>query len=397
MSQPPIADYALLSDCHSAALVWRDGSIDWCCFHRFDASPVFARMLDWKSGGYFRVAPVGAYEVDRRYRPGTNVLETKFSTEGGELVLVDCLVMGAENEEHPPHQLLRTLRCLAGRIRVGVEFEPRFDFGRTIPRYETRGDGIGVAYGGADALVLQSQIPMDEHERCSATGSAELVAGDEASLVLTYALPHRLDPITISADEAAERLERTERFWSAWSGLCEYEGPYRAHVVRSALVLKSMANAPTGAIAAAPTTSLPEGIGGVRNWDYRYAWLRDAALNLYALFALGYTKEAHAFMRWLERTTAGRAQDLQILYGVGGERFLPEIELPGLEGYRSSRPVRIGNAAVEQYQLDVYAYMLDTAWLFNRNGGEISEAFWSFLAEIVGIVAARWEQPGRDL
>jgi alpha,alpha-trehalase len=369
----PIGDYALLGDCHSAALVSRAGSIDWCCFHRIDAPPVFARLLDRDSGGYFQVAPVEPYTVTRRYLPDTNVIETRFETADGVLVLVDCFAMREDLTKHPLHQLLRIARCERGVVRVGFEFMPRFDYGRTIPRYEPITEDLGVVYGGADALVLQSEIPISQKGVCTAEGRADLREDDQAFLTLTYALPHELKPERLSPEVIEERLATTCRFWTDWSARCTFDGPYRDHVIRSALVLKALTNTPTGAIVAAPTTSLPEEIGGVRNWDYRYAWLRDAALNLYALFALGYTEEAHAFMAWVERTTAGRAEDLQVLYGVGGERFLPELELDGLDGYEGSRPVRIGNGAVDQFQLDVYGYLLDTAWLFHRNGGEITE------------------------
>ncbi len=363
---------------------------------------MFARLLDWDRGGHFRIAPVGRYTVTRRYRPGTNVLETCFEADDGVLVVVDCMAMrrraGAPDatRTHSHHQLLRLVRCEGGRVRVHVEFAPRFDYGLTIPRLELRGD-VAVVYGGADALVLQSELPVTQVEVCSCAGEADLRAGDEAFVALTYALPHQLDVHRIDRDEVRSRLDVTCRFWVDWSARCTYEGSYREQVVRSALVLKALTNAPTGAIVAAPTTSLPEDVGGVRNWDYRYAWLRDAALNLYALFALGYTEEAHAFMSWVERTTAGRAEDLQIMYGVGGERFLPEIELGNLDGYRGSRPVRIGNAAVEQFQLDVYGYLLDTAWLYHRAGGDITPSFWGFLTGVVDVVDRRWCSPDEGI
>jgi GH15 family glucan-1,4-alpha-glucosidase len=396
---PPIADYALLSDCHSAALVSRDGSIDWCCFHRFDARPVFSRLLDWSGGGHFRIAPTGPYTVSRRYLPATNVLETRFATPTGVLTVVDCLAIrrgaaagdAAQTRSH--HQLLRLVRCEGGQVEFTVEFAPRFDYGLTTPRLELHGDDIGVVYGGADALVLQSEIPLAQTELCGCGATTTLRAGDQAFLALTHQLPHQVQVQRLSRDEVQARIDRTVGFWRDWAARCTYQGPYREQVLRSALVLKGLTNAPTGAIVAAPTTSLPEAIGGVRNWDYRYSWLRDAAMNLYALFSLGYTEEAHAFMGWLERTTAGRAEDLQLMYGVGGERLLPEFELGTLDGYRASRPVRVGNAAAGQFQLDVYGYLLDTAWLYHRHGGRITPTFWRLLAGAVDLVARRWTQP----
>jgi GH15 family glucan-1,4-alpha-glucosidase len=401
---PPLSTYALLGDCHSAALVSRDGSIDWCCFHRFDARPVFARLLDWSRGGHFRIAPAGtAYTIGRRYLPGTNVLETRMATSAGSITVTDCLVVrrgalagdAAQTRSH--HQLLRLVYCEAGEVEVALEFAPRFDYGLTTPRTELRGPDCGVVYGGADALVLQSQIPLTQTDAWGCRGTLRLRGGEHAFVALTYSQPHQLEVHRLSLDEVAERIRGTVAFWRDWSARCTYQGPYREQVVRSALVLKALTNAPTGAIVAAPTTSLPERIGGVRNWDYRYSWLRDAALNLYALFTLGYTEEAHDFMAWLERTTAGRAEDLQIMYGVGGEGQLPEVQLGELEGWRGSRPVRIGNAAAEQFQLDVYGYLLDTAWLYHRHGGEISATFWGLLRGAVDVVARRWTEPDEGI
>ncbi len=347
-SYPPISDYAFIGDCHGAALVSRDGSVDWGCFHRFDARPAFARLLDWSRGGYFRVAPQAAYSVSRQYWRDTLVLETRFHLDHGSVVLVDCLPMRPESDAgvaeavHPYHQLIRWLRCEAGEVPVRFEFSPRFDFGRTVPRLEPRGEGLAVAYGGADALVLQSDIPLTLVRLADCAGELVLHKGDEAFLALTYTRPHELRPIRLDPREIRRRIDDTRRFWTEWIEGCTYAGPFREQVLRSAVVLKGLSNAPTGAIVAAPTTSLPEWIGGGRNWDYRFTWLRDAAMNLYALYLLGRSSEAAAFMGWLTRTTAGRVEDLQIVYGVGGERLLPEIELAGWTGIGD--PVRCASA-----------------------------------------------------
>jgi GH15 family glucan-1,4-alpha-glucosidase len=394
---PPVADYALISDCQSAALVSRDGSIDWCCFQRFDARPVFARQLDWDRGGYFRVAPTDAYTVARRYLPSTNVLETRFTTAtGAVLVLTDCLARD-HDDEHSESQLLRLLRCEHGPVRVAVEFRPRFDYGRTIPRLAMRDDRNGVVYGGADGLVLQADLPMTQVELCGCRSEVDLDTGAERFIAITCPPPHRLHADRLSGDAARAIVAATCTFWTDWSARGTYEGPYREQVLRSALVLKALTHEPTGAIVAAPTTSLPETPGGTRNWDYRYCWLRDAALDLYALSALGYSDEAHAFMEFIERTTAGRASDLQIMYGVGGERYLPEHDIDTLDGYRGSRPVRVGNAAAEQFQLDVYGYLLDTAWLYHRAGGDISASFWDLLRGAVDVVAEQWTRPDEGI
>jgi len=401
---PPIGDYALLSDCHSCALVSTDGSIDWCTFHRFEARPVFGRILDWAKAGFFRIAPVDDdYEARRRYLPGTNVLETTFRTPTGTLVLTDFFAFRVPepgedaHSAHPDHQLIRIARCAEGEIAVKVKLVPRFDYGLTTPRLETLADDLVVVYGGADALVLQSELPFGDAERSATQGNRTLRAGEEAFVVLTYQLPHELEPRRLSGEEVHSKLEETTSTWAAWADRCTYEGPYREEVVRSALVLKALTNAPTGSIVAAATTSLPEEIGGERNWDYRFSWLRDSALTLNALFALGYTDEAHAYMAWLKRTTAGRASELQIMYGVGGERLLPEVELGWLEGYRGSRPVRIGNGAAQQFQLDTFGELLDTAWLYRSRNGEIDEVFWDFLSRVGGVVLEKWREPDQGI
>jgi GH15 family glucan-1,4-alpha-glucosidase len=400
---PPIGNYALISDCHSAALVSRDGSIDWCCFHRFDARPVFCRLLDWDRGGHCRIAPAKPYRSSRRYLPGTNVLETRFEAEGGVMTVTDLFPIRQSSQAddpaavHPYHQLIRLVRCEAGEIEVRFEFAPRYDYGYTTPQLTIRGADLATVFGGADALLLQTDLSMDQSDPGSCGGSRRLHAGQEASVIVTYAIPHELRLNRIDPEECRRRIDITCRFWREWSDRCTYQGPYREQVVRSALVLKGLTNAPNGALVAAPTTSLPEDIGGVRNWDYRYTWLRDSSFMLYALFSLGYTDEAHAFMQWLQRTTAGRARDLQVLYGVGGERFLPELELDQLEGYRGSRPVRVGNHATTQFQLDIYGEVMDTAWLYHRYGGKIAPEFWDFLVQIVEHVHGQWEEPDEGI
>jgi GH15 family glucan-1,4-alpha-glucosidase len=400
---PPIGEYALISDCHSAALVSRDGSVDWCCFHRFDARPVFARLLDWDRGGHCRIAPAKPYRSSRRYIPGTNVLETTFETAGGVMTVKDLFPIrdGSATDDpaavHPYHQLIRLVRCEAGEVHVRLEFAPRFDYGYTVPQVTIHEAGLATVFGGADSLLVQTDLTLDQSDLSRCSAERTLRAGEEASLIVTYALPHELRLRRIDPEECRRRLDITCRFWQGWSDRCTYRGPYREQVVRSALVLKGLTNSPNGAIVAAPTTSLPEDFGGVRNWDYRYAWLRDSSFTLYALFSLGYTEEAHAFMSWLQRTTAGSACDLQVLYGVGGERFLPELRLDQLEGYRGSRPVRIGNGATSQFQLDIYGELLDTAWLYHRSGGQIDRVFWDFLVRVVEHVEGHWQEPDEGI
>jgi len=295
-------------------------------------------------------------------------------------------------EPRPSAQLIRIARCDVGEVRVSIEFEPRFDYGLTRPRLDYS-DRVWFVYGGADALTVQFDPAVSPKGTHDFQSTIELQLGEEVRVVLTHCLPHNVRPRELSPSAIQRKVDETRRFWETWSARCTYRGPYREQVVRSALVLKALTDAKTGAIVAAPTTSLPESLGGTRNWDYRYVWLRDAALNLYALFALGYSDEAHRFMKWIKLTTAGRADDLRVLYGVGGERLLQERELAMLDGYRGSRPVRIGNAAVDQFQLDVYGELVDTAWLYHRHGGEIDPEFWAFLEEAVEVVIERWEEP----
>ena len=395
---PPIDDYALIGNCQSAALVSREGSVDWCCFRRFDARPSFSRLLDWRQGGHFRMAPSARYDVTRGYLPGTNVLETRFQTRSGVLTLTDLMPIAlgpGHVEPRPSAQLIRIARCEAGEIELAVEFEPRFDYGLTRPRFDPS-EPVWVVYGGADALVCQCDARLAPNGVHGFKSKAALRSGDELSIVLTYYPAHEIRLRRLSAGTIRKKLYETRRFWETWSERCTYRGRYREQVVRSALVLKALTDADTGAIVAAPTTSLPEWPGGARNWDYRYVWLRDAALNLYALFSLGYGDEAHHFMEWIKRTTAGRADDLRVLYGVAGERLLQETELPMLDGYRGSRPVRIGNAAVEQLQLDVYGELVDTAWLYHRHGGDIDPLFWDFLRALVDVVIHRWTEPDQS-
>ena len=400
---PPIADYALIGDTHSAALVSRDGSVDWCCFHRFDARPVFARLIDWQRGGHFRIAPATPYTATRRYLPATNILETRFTTEAGVTTVTDCFPVQPDPVTpdgeylHPYHQLVRLIRGDAGAVPVLAEFSPRFDYGRTVPRIEVLEPDIAVVYGGADALIYQSAVHVIQERLADCRSEMIVRAGEEYFSAVTYARPHELRARRLSLDDAYSRVDDAQEFWRRWAARCAYDGPYRDTVLRSALVLKALTNAPTGAIVAAPTSSLPEEIGGIRNWDYRLTWLRDGALTLYALFTLGYVDEAHAFMAWLKRTTAGHADDLQAVYGVGGERFLPEIEATWLDGYRGSRPVRVGNAAADQFQLDVYGYLLDTAWLYHRHGGEIEGAFWDLIRGAIDAVSRRWTEPDRGI
>lgn len=378
---------------HSAALISRDGAIDWLCLPRFDSNAAFSRILDWEKGGHFRIGPSGDAEITRRYIPDTNVLETTFSTPDGVIELTDCMPVSSEGIGDGC--VVRVVRCREGSCEIDFTLSPRFDFGLTIPRVELTSPNRGFVFGGADGLLVESDFDM-RHQDASAAAAIRLAAGEEARTVLTYLPEQRRDVEPIALSETQQAIETTIRYWQDWAGRCAYEGAYREEVVRSALVLKLLTYRPTGAILAAPTTSLPENIGGARNWDYRYTWLRDAAMLLYALFTLGYAEEARAFMEWLRWSTAGRAEDLQVMYGIGGERRLREREID-LAGYRDSNPVRVGNAATSQFQIDAYGYLLDTAWLYHRHGGKIDDAFWSFLTETTDHLCSCWQEPDNGI
>jgi GH15 family glucan-1,4-alpha-glucosidase len=376
-----IADYALLGDCHSAALVGRDGSIDWACFPRFDAPAVFCKVLDAERGGSFAVSPVAVRGSHRAYIGETNVLTTVFECDDGTVEVTDCMPLGA-------HAILRRVACTAGAADVDVVIEPRFEYGAFVPRLRPN-----EAVGGADALWIDAteSIPVDG-ERLA--GRWSMRAGDEAWVRVAWTPSHAPRP---PRPDFQRELKQTIAFWRGWLAGCSYDGEHDAAVRRSALVLKALTYAPSGAVVAAPTTSLPERIGGGRNWDYRYTWIRDATLTLISLFVLGFTDEAASFKHWLERTGAGRPRDLQIMYGICGERSLPELELAHLRGHRDSGPVRIGNGAVKQLQLDCYGQLLQAGWLFARAGGEITDDNWLFLAGLADIVCECWDKPDQGI
>ena len=403
---PPIADYGLISDMHSCALVSKAGSIDWCCFPRFDSPAVFSRILDWHKGGYFQVAPREVRSVSRRYLPETNILETTFDTDTGVAKLTDFMPVHPHpapeepTEESRGRQVARILECVSGNVRFMVECCPRFDYGTIVPHAVLSSPHAGFAHGGADALSIYCSAPLQVVDG-GFQAEGLLNAGEKLYSVVTHQprLPvgrrsftsHDVDEV--DEDEVDRRLAKTRRFWEEWSSLCTYDGEYRDDVLRSALTLKALTYAPSGALLAAATTSLPEAIGGGRNWDYRFTWIRDASFALYGLFILGYTAEARAFKDWLEWSTAGRARDLQIMYGLGGERRLTETELPELDGYRGSRPVRIGNNAYSQFQLDIYGEVLDSAHLYRKFGGEMDPDYWEYLQRVVAFVIEHWREP----
>ena len=396
---PPIGDYGLIGDCGSAALVSSDGAIEWLCCPRFDSPSLFAAILDRERGGRFRIAPAAPYRSARRYVDGSAVLETQFRTASGVLRLRDCMVAapgaGEVGALWPEHQLLREVRCLEGRVDVEVSCDPRFDYGRRRVRAEDRNPlGIFLQDRG-DVIVVRGEIPLDVQGGCI-RGRATLQQGDRRFVLLAYdhGEPASIPPL---GDNAAHVLQETLDYWRGWSGRCDYEGPYREQVVRSAITLKLMAFSASGAVVAAPTTSLPERIGGIRNWDYRYCWLRDACFTLRALFELGYVAEGSAFFSWLLYVTFHTHAELRVLYNVFGGSPGSERTLDHLRGYRGSRPVRTGNAAEKQLQLDLYGELVAAAYEYVCREGALGAWSGRLLARVGDSVCALWKQPDQGI
>jgi GH15 family glucan-1,4-alpha-glucosidase len=397
---PPLKDYAVIGDGRSAALVSRDGSLDWLCWPRYDSPSLFAALLDAQVGGRFRVRPLGVARTDRRYLPDTNVLETIFRCPTGAVVLRDLMPVASEEEKHaaltPEHEVVREVEGLSGTVDLAIHYDPRPAYGRERPVLRQRG-ALGLwCYSRGAALILRSDVPLQVlPEGQGARGIARIRAGERAYLSLTFA--EEALAVIPAPGTARTKVERSIRWWRAWAARCSYPGPYRDAVLRSALVLKLMTYAPSGAVVAAPTTSLPEQPGSSRNWDYRYCWLRDASFTVRALFALGYAEEAQAFLSWMLHATRLTWPELQILYDVFGEARLPERELPHLEGYAGSRPVRVGNDAHTQLQLDVYGEVLDAAARFARLGGTFDRDTRHLLAGLGRTVCRRWREPDEGI
>src|SRR5499427_1077429 len=402
MRSRPIADYALISDCRSAALVSRDGSVDWLCPGRFDRPSVFARLLD-EEAGHWSLRPAADTEVSRRYLEGTMVLETTFRTPTGTLVLLDAMAVGPDERGHElgqgsPGVLLRRVSCVDGNVDLSVEFEPRMEYGLVHPLLVPL-EGAVVARGGADVLMLSCAAPL-EIQRTSAGGTVQLSAGDSVCFALEHVTSSEPLPQPWTHAAVEERVEATVRGWRTWSDLHQgYEGPWRKLVHHSGRVLQALTYQPTGAIVAAPTTSLPEAVGAERNWDYRYTWVRDASLTLEALWVAACPDEAHRFFAWMAAAAAARVQesDLQIMFGVGGEHDLTERELKHLSGWRDSRPVRVGNGAWNQRQLDVYGELLSAARRLRDQLGSLDQATRDFLIEVADTAAERWGEPDQGI
>lgn len=383
-----IEDYALIGDCETAALVGRDGSIDWLCFPRFDSAACFAALLGTPDHGRWLVAPVGPVTAVRRwYRGETAVLETEMTTDEGVVSIIDFMPVRTDLPE-----VVRLVVGRRGRVRMKMELVVRFDYGSVVP-WVRQVDGGITAIAGPDGLLLRSPVPLFG-EGFRTVGEFEISEGEEIGFDLTWFRSHEEPDQNLSPREA---LQSTEDWWTEWAADCSIEGPWREAVIRSLITLKALTYKPTGAIVAAPTTSLPEKFGGVRNWDYRYCWLRDATFTLFALMSAGFTREAAQWREWLVRTVAGMPEQIHIMYGIGGERRLPELELPWLPGFAESRPVRIGNAAHAQFQLDVFGEVLDATYQGWKIGIPHDPEAWRVERALLDYLESAWREPDEGI
>jgi GH15 family glucan-1,4-alpha-glucosidase len=384
-----IEDYALIGDCETAALVGRDGSIDWLCWPRFDSDACFAALLGTPDHGRWLIAPLDANaRVTRRYRRDTLILETQFETEAGTAMLVDFMPLRDQTSD-----VVRIVRGVRGRVTMCMQLAIRFGYGATVPWVSRLEDGTLRAIAGPDMLVLTT--PVEHHgEGLKTVAEFTVAAGEAVPFVLRYCASHLPQPQPLDAEAC---LSACEKFWTEWTGTCRSAGEWTDPVKRSLITLKALTHAPTGGMVAAPTTSLPEWIGGPRNWDYRFCWLRDATLTLLALMSSGYYEEAKCWRDWLVRAAAGSPEQTQIMYGIAGERRLTEWQVPWLPGYEGSRPVRIGNAAYGQLQLDVYGEVMDALYQARRGGLPRSEYGWSLQLALLEHLEKIWREPDQGL
>src|SRR2546426_363410 len=389
----PIAEHGIIGDLHSIALVGTDGTIDWYCCPSFDSPSVFGAILDKAHGGFYRIAPtIDDWTPKQLYLPDTNVLITRFLTPAGVGEVEDFMPIQSGVAAHR-HRLIRRVLGVRGEMRFRLDLQPRFNYGRD--KHDVVFHENGVIFKSPDlTLAIESAVPLHYSEP-GACCEFTLFAGESATFVLE-AVPETYVPRTYSEAETRDAFEQTVSFWGRWLSQSRYQGRWREMINRSALTLKLMTYLPTGAIVAAPTTSLPEHIGGGRNWDYRYTWIRDAAFSLYALLRLGFTQESAAFLSLLthrvRETPPAAAGPLQLMYGIDGRAELEELILDNLEGYRGSAPVRIGNGAADQLQLDIYGELIDSVYLFNKHANPIHHDAWMDLTRVVEWVCDNWDQ-----
>jgi GH15 family glucan-1,4-alpha-glucosidase len=392
MTYQPIQDYGIIGDMHSAALVGKDGSIDWLCFPHFDSPSVFAAILDDEKGGRFKIAPAAEGASRKQlYWPDTNVLITRFFSPDGVGEIIDYMPVGAHENGDGYHQVIRRVRVVRGEMAFRMECSPAFDYAREGHETEISSEGACFRSSGL-GLGLATRVPLEETGG-AAVAEFSLGEGETAAFVLRE-IEDGGCGVAFSEEEADEHFKQTVEYWRRWLSKCTYTGRWREVVHRSALALKLLTFEPTGAIVAAPTMGLPEGVGGERNWDYRYTWIRDAAFTLYGLLRIGFTEEAAAFMGWIEDRCQSSSPDgsLQLMYGLDGRRDLTEETLDHLDGYQGSRPVRLGNGAFDQLQLDIYGELMDAVYLYNKHGDPISYDLWTRLRTLINWVCDNWRR-----
>jgi GH15 family glucan-1,4-alpha-glucosidase len=399
MSYTNIGDYGIIGDLHTVALVSIDGSIDWCCLPRFDSPSIFGSILDDKIGGHFKIAPLQKGNTRQMYLPETNILLTRFLQHDGVGELTDFMPVESDEAGYRPrrHQIIRMLSVVRGTVTFRLECSPGFNFGRDTHDIDVQPKGI-IFQSGDQSVGLVSPIPLETRDGM-AFQEFTLQQGECLTFFLEYLETKNGTPLLSTPESGEEAFRNTSAFWQRWLSQCQYDGRWREVVHRSALTLKLLTYAPTGAIVAAPTTSLPEHIGGPRNWDYRYTWIRDSAFALYGLLRLGFTVEAGRFMEWINARCHDLNPDgsIQLMYGIDGRRDLTEEELPHLDGHRSSRPVRIGNGAASQLQMDMYGALMDAVYLYNKHGASISYDLWVNLCRLLDFVCENWEQPDEGI
>ncbi len=402
--EPGLSDYALIGNCCAAALVSRFGSIDWCCLPEFHSPAIFSALLDRRKGGYFSIAPVDEYESSHGYLAHTNVVATDFKTTTGSVRLLDAFTAVEEQEKrgslYPDHEILRIIEGVEGNVRLKFEFAPRIFYGKTSPKLQDhRKLGIKISWREHTVNFLSTLNPREVHVDTRSgrvTGEFEIEKDRQIVFSLSYSsqAPSVIPEIRTTA---TRRMEETIRYWKNWIGTCKYSGPYKEHVQRSALTLKLLAHAPSGAIIAAPTTSLPESIGGQRNWDYRFCWLRDASFTIRVLIKLGFVDEAHAYMNWILHATRLTQPQLQVVYSVYGHSRLKEKTLDWLAGYHNSRPVRIGNKADVQFQLDVYGEVLDAIFSYSQVVDTFDRISRRFTIGLGKEICRIWKEPDNGI
>jgi GH15 family glucan-1,4-alpha-glucosidase len=390
----PIGGYGIIGNTRTAALVGFDGSIDWCCMPRFDAPSVFAAILDSRKGGRWAIQPAGTASATQAYLPETNILRTEFKRGDALLTLTDFMPCSVADEEWTtPPEIHRLVRCVRGEMELRFVFDPVFDYGARTPSAVVSSEGLSVK-DGKDEMALSWSVRFRSGNR-GVDGTFRLVEGESRTFVLSYgeAVPRKVEEY-----HTERQREKTEAFWRDWVGQLRYRGRWREVVMRSALTLKLLVYSQSGAIIAAPTTSLPEEIGGSKNWDYRYSWIRDSASSLWAFHVLGYRSETEAYLQWLVDNNPALDLDLRLMYGLLGGTTIPETVLSHLDGYRGSKPVRVGNAAAKQIQLDAYGYMLDALYFSSRHGRSVKdEMYFRFVKPLANYIVEHWQEPGNGI